>query len=319
MICQMFVGSRFAPSLLLALLFLFLLLATTVILPIRADAESTSIDCNKLLTKPDGRRFRIFKEPWVLGKPFERLTPDPEAAIAAWTSRCLEEVDVWYGAVLQPDDKQAPIPFTRLLEHARARPLKSDIRVIDVESWPVQGDIATMAESRAKYTDLFWSVKSLSNSKTVGFYNLPPVPDYWRIKAGPGTGKFKEWQKDNDYFSGLAIAVDAFFPSLYTIFEEDIASWQKISDSKIAEIVRYGQNKPIIPFIMPYYHEGNRKKGGTEINSNFFREQIEYLFDHSDGVIIWTSLEDWNEQNQWWAAVSDFLDARGNKSINSAN
>jgi len=291
------------------LFFSLLLLPSTatVILPVRAGAETASFDCSKLLTKPDGRRFRIFKEPWVLGKPFERLTPDPEAAAAVWTSRCLEEIDVWYGAVLQPDDRQAPIPFARLLKHARARPYKSDIRVIDVESWLTQGNIATMVESRAKYTDLFWSVKRFSKSKLVGFYNLPPVPDYRRIKAGPGTEKFKNWQKDNNFFGGLAAIVDAFFPSLYTGFEEDIASWRTITDPKLAEIARYSQNKLVIPFIMPYYHEGNPKKGGSEIDSIFFQDQIEYLFNNADGVIIWTGLNDWDEKSEWWIALNRFL------------
>jgi len=290
---------------------IFLSLATTVFLPIRVDAGTTGFDCNKLLTKPDGRRFRIFKEPWILGKPFERLTLAPEATAALWKSRCLEEIDVWYGAVLQTDDKQAPIPFARLLKHARARPFKSDVRVIDVESWSTQGDLATMTESRAKYMDLFWSVKSVSASKLVGFYNLPPVPDYWRIKAGPRTEKFKDWQKDNDFFGNLAVIVDAFFPSLYTTLEEDLASWRAMSDPRLAEVARYNQNKPVIPFIMPYYHEGNRKLGGSEIDSRYFQGQIEYLFNNADGVVIWTGLNDWDEKSEWWTALNRFLEIAG--------
>ena len=307
---------QFIPKIYLALLFLIFL---TTYSPTQAGAGPQTYNCDKLLTKTDGQRFRIFKEPWVLGKPFEGLTPDPQAAIEAWQSHCLEEIDVWYGAALQTTDKQATIPFARLSKHARERPLKGDIRVIDVESWPIQGDLATMAGSRAKYTDLFWSVKSLSESKVVGFYNFPPVPDYWRIKAGIGAQKFREWQKDNDFYRSLAAAVDAFFPSLYTVFEENIAAWRETTDPKLAEIERYRQNKPVIPFIMPYYHEGNRKKGGTEIDSDFLQGQIEYLFNSTDGVIIWTALEDWDEHAQWWVALSGFLDARATEIAKSAN
>lgn len=277
-----------------------------------ADDHDAAINakCSLLLTKLDGSRFHIFKEPWILGKPFAHLTPKPQETAAAWRSRCLEETTVWYGSNIQDKDRNAPVRFNKLVDQLRAKRPVSEFLVIDVESWPTQGSQPAVNEAKIKYTNLLEMVRKLAPTKKIGFYNLPPVPDYWRIKAGEGSPKYKAWQKDNDRFYELAGAVDAFFPSLYTGFEENIVEWRTVADPKLAEVARISGGKPVVPFIMPYYHEGNKIKGGTEIDQYFFQDQLAYLFEHTDGAIVWTGLSTWDDQSEWWKALDQFLAER---------
>ena len=78
------------------------------------------------------------------------------------------------------------------------------------------------------------------------------------------------------------------------------------------------RNQPVIAFIWPEYH--NRSRYPDElIAREFWRIQLETLFEIADGVIIWSNQEESIDTGSgWWQATVEFVDRleRAGVSIN---
>jgi hypothetical protein len=74
----------------------------------------------------------------------------------------------------------------------------------------------------------------------------------------------------------------------------------------LREARQYG--KPVYAFLWPRYHDSNRFIGGQPISRKFWRKQLETVYRHADGVVIWDydrSL--WREYMPWWLETKAFL------------
>ena len=103
----------------------------------------------------------------------------------------------------------------------------------------------------------------------------------------------QSWKDRNKFFASLANHVDVVFPSLYT-FYNDQAGWEQYATANIAEARKY--NKPVYAFIWPQYHGSNATIGGQHIAGDYWRKQLETVYQYADGVVIWAG---WGWQNDW--------------------
>lgn len=208
---------------------------------------------------------------------------------------------------------QPPAPL-HVQDAARAARKSGELLVLDVEHWPLRGGEAAVQASLAKYQRLLALFKLRAAGKPVGYYGLPVGRDFWRAVEAPGSGPFKEWQKENDALKPLAEALDASLPSLYT-FYPDQAAWVGYAVANLAEARRVNPGKPVYAFLWPRFHDSNPTLGGRPLPADFWRLQLETARRHADGVVIWGGWgEDggqgparWNEDAPWWKATLDFL------------
>jgi hypothetical protein len=99
--------------------------------------------------------------------------------------------------------------------------------------------------------------------------------------------RFATWQATSDYLKPLAESVDYMFPVLYT-GTTDMDMWERTAKSTIEDSRRYG--KPVIPFLMPYYHEGaGTNLIGTELPTVDWQRELDVVHQYADGAVIWTS------------------------------
>jgi hypothetical protein len=111
--------------------------------------------------------------------------------------------------------------------------------------------------------------------------------------------RFAPWQATSEYLRPLADSVDYMFPVLYT-GTTDMDQWDRTAKSTIEDSRRYG--KPVIPFLMPYYHEGaGGSLAGTELPTEYWQRQLDLVRQYADGAVIWTSQTAAN--NQAWVST----------------
>jgi hypothetical protein len=75
----------------------------------------------------------------------------------------------------------------------------------------------------------------------------------------------------------------------------------------MTEAKQYG--RPVYPFLWPQYH-----KSWKPIDRDFWRLQLETVFDNADGMVIWTPAKGkprWNPVAPWWEETVDFLKTAG--------
>ena len=188
--------------------------------------------------------------------------------------------------------------------------------VLDFESYPLTGSDEVVSNSLSKLTSIIDAFKASAPDRKFGFYEILPIRDYWRAVEGPGKPKYIQWQKENDRLRVLDQKVDALFPSLYT-FYDDKAGWIKYATAQICEARRLSR-KPVYVFLWPEYHDSNRKLGGTPIDPEFWRIQLDTARKLADGMVIWGGYDfakkhaaDWDENAGWWRSTVEFMRANG--------
>lgn len=193
---------------------------------------------------------------------------------------------------------------------------------IDIEHWPMYppGTTPEVPGGVEVTTDKFLKVADWMHSEapgvSIGFYAYPPIRDYWTpgyfYSKDPAT--LARWRERNDLLSRLAEKVDIIFPSLYTFYDlappGSLDGWKKYAIANIEEAKQYG--KPVYPIIWPQYHDSNKTVGGNHIPGPSWREQLETILDHADGVVIWGGWQlEWNPNAEWWLATLDFIRDHG--------
>lgn len=181
-----------------------------------------------------------------------------------------------------------------------------DLLVLDVEHW----DLAGIAPSEIKRNiDRYLSILTIFRQHIprpqLGLYGVLPVRSYWApVRANPI--EVTAWRRENQALQPIADAVDIVFPSLYT-FYEDQGDWITYAKANMQEAKHYG--KPVYPFLWPQYH--NSRKA---ISGDFWRVQLETVFNNADGMVIWTPAKGkprWDPNAPWWLETVDFLEQAG--------
>jgi len=259
----------------------------------------------QLLNKENGKSFKVFH---IMGY---RDIPD-------LGPYCIEKLKIWYGPEFWPDgvprkdDFDLGLPDRNRVEGVAQRsPEFGGTTVLDIEHWPVEDETFAEAAVDNYLTVLDWFRRSAPSDQQVGYYSMLPIRDYWRAVRGKDDRKYKAWQEENDRLVALADAVDIVFPSIYT-FYEDQEGWLNYAKAQIDESRRIAPDKKVYAFLWPEYHPSNRTRSGDPIEPDYWREQLEFLKEHADGVVIWTIGQtkaiNFADIPPWWGETVRFIE-----------
>ncbi len=193
--------------------------------------------------------------------------------------------------------------------------------VLDIERWLLKGDGPVVQSTVDKFVSVLSWVKDEAPGVPFGVYGTVPIPDYWRAIRDPASEEFRSWQRDNDRLERISDRVDALFPSIYT-FYPDRQIWATYAIAQIAEAKRKAKGKPVYAFLCPQYHESNRLLGLHSLDPDYWELQLNTVYQHADGVVIWggwgtNGPEPWNEEAPWWQVTKRFMN-RINTSVPAA-
>jgi hypothetical protein len=195
---------------------------------------------------------------------------------------------------------------------AREAQAKASPVVIDIEHWPLHGDLNQIRDSLSKYMTVLQWYKEAAPGLSVGYYGTPPVRDYWRAITPPTSKERQSLSDENDRLQPLAGTVDILFPSLYT-FYNDQGGWVRYAYGQIAEARRCANGKPVYVFLWPQYHNSNRNLARTYLPADYWRLELETAKQYADGIVLWGGWGDnnrpakWEEEAIWWKVTKDFM------------
>lgn len=177
---------------------------------------------------------------------------------------------------------------------------------LDIEHWSLT-DEDDFRENLPKYISVLKFIKHKYPSLKTGFYSLVPERNFYAPAYGAANA-LEQWRKKNEQLDALGSSVDVIFPSLYT-FNHDQQAWQKYAIANIAEARRYG--KPVIAFLWPQIHDSNLINGLEFVSGEFWQLQLETVYRHADGVLIWTphgsNKTIFNPTAEWWRVTEQFV------------
>jgi hypothetical protein len=223
----------------------------------------------------------------------------------------LKRIPVVYPAYMwdsKEESVQTNLPErNRVNAFARLAAQSSNILVVDIEQWPVEGDPQTVAASVGKLQTVIQWFKSPAPSMKVGFYGFPPLRDYWDSIQPEGSPRYKSWQANNERLAPIAKLSDVLFPSLYT-FYEDRSGWTKYAIAEIREARRFAGGKPVYVFLWPQY-ETTGKLANAFLPGDFWRMELETAGKYADGIVIWccTGRQTWDDKAPWWSETQKFI------------
>jgi hypothetical protein len=245
---------------------------------INRDAEFKVFDGSLFKNKPDLRSYGIETATLV----YQGQLWDSKSSIQATTEQQARKV----GKAIAGDPSKETV-------------------ILDIEAWPLKGDIVTINQSLQRYSSLVkWFRSELPNA-SIGYYSLPPLRDYWRAIKGSGSPEYRAWQSDNNKIKRLMSTLDASYPSLYT-FYTDRAGWVNYAIANLKEAKRLNPGKPVYAFLWPTYHDSNALLKGQAIPGDYWALQLETVMQYADGLVIW-GVGDWNENAEWWSVTKDFM------------
>jgi|SRR5688572_19892171 hypothetical protein len=221
----------------------------------------------------------------------------------------LKDVTVVYANALWPKKVQRSEPDTSFIRSEtipRMRRKATDLVVIDVEHWDLTGTSPDAIERNIKrYVTILDTFRTHMPGVRIGLYSTVPIRNYWTpVKGKPA--ELATWRSENERLKPIADASDVIFPSLYT-FYDDRDGWLTYAQANIAEAKQYG--RPVYPFLWPQYHTT-----WGPIDRDFWRLQLETVYDNADGMVIWSPAKGkprWNPEAPWWQETVDFLQASG--------
>lgn len=221
----------------------------------------------------------------------------------------LKDVTVVYTGALWPKNAKHSEPdlsFIRSVTIPKVRRRAPDLVVIDVEHWDLTGTSPAAIERNIdRYIAILDTFRTHMPGIRLGLYSMVPIRNYWTPVRGR-SADLAAWRSDNERLKPIADATDVIFPSLYT-FYDDRDGWLTYAKANMEEAKQYG--RPIYPFLCPGYH-----KSGKPIERDFWRFQLETVFNNADGMVIWSSARGrprWNPEAPWWEGTVDFLQASG--------
>ncbi len=192
--------------------------------------------------------------------------------------------------------------------------------------WACTDTAGNPSDTPKKFETLVKWTREAAPKLKIGFYQIPPITNFWDAQLPETDPKYMAWQKNNDCYKPLANMVDILFPSLYTFYDETsdkyfegghIGGWLKYATANIKEARRLS-NKPVYPFLWMQYHDSNPTAGLNLIPGPFWKLQLETMQKLADGLVIWGSISKtsslqkfesltWDEQSEWWVETKLFL------------
>lgn len=186
--------------------------------------------------------------------------------------------------------------------------LPADTKVVclDIEHWKLT-DTEKASGNMARLSSVLALFQRRLPGREIGYYGLTPERNYW-APVKQDQQAMTQWQSHNRKVAPLADKADAVFPSLYTFYPNP-EGWRKYALANIREARQY--NKPVYVFLWPQFHDSNRRLKHQDLPRNFWRQQLELVKAHADGVVIWTPASarlEWQDDNPWWLETRDFLE-----------
>ncbi len=148
----------------------------------------------------------------------------------------------------------------------------------------------------------------------IGYYGVVPKTAFiWKNIQPPGSTNYLNWQSLNLSLKPVASKIDIFFPSFYT-FDSDTLAWKNVVMATLDEIKRYNINIPAYAYVWPQYHDKTPIQFQF-LDPSIWKFELETLYPLTDGIVIWTSNKDvnnqiisWDETMPWWQATLAFID-----------
>lgn len=206
------------------------------------------------------------------------------------------------------------IDVENLKRLAKSLPKSLKPYILDIECWNIHSD-NDIEDNRNidKYILVIKTMKETRPDLKFGYYGVLPNRDYWApIKQD--IDELRRWYRINNRLKRLAQHVDVVCPSLYT-FYNDPAGWKRYASENIKRAKEYG--KPVYPFLWPQYHEGgNVRPKWKDVDSIFWRMQLDHVYSEADGIIIWgawdlSTVENkskyWDDNLAWWKTTKIFI------------
>jgi hypothetical protein len=222
-----------------------------------------------------------------------------------------------------PKDNRKELPkLNAVLNRLVKIPSSHEIVVLDFEQWPLQGYRHRpwiYSESIKKLENTFELFKRHRPSIQFGFFAQIPVCHFSRAILPLEHPDHVIWQTDVRRVKPLAEKVDVIFPSAYT-YTDNRAEWAKFIEVSLKEAKKIFHGK-VYPFIWPQFF--NRPPTPPNLraqymDAEFWRYQLETIYRHADGVVIWggwdfekTKAAVWKEDASWWHATKLFLEQKG--------
>jgi hypothetical protein len=239
-------------------------------------------------------------------KPFE-IYDDTHNSYPTKPQLTFPKIKLFYQWDLITDPTATSMPdFPKMEQAAATLPVDyNGVIVLDIEMWPVYTDKSLLG----RFETVFDFFKGRFPNATIGYYGIFPDRSIFECLFPRAAFQYTVWQKRNDVVAPLAYKMDAFFPSLYTMYE-DQDRWEIYCKANVEEARRYALGKPVIPFIWPLYH------GAAfpiplrlqMIPTDYMRHQIECCYKYADGVVIWQDNGNyaWSNDTPWYKAATDF-------------
>ncbi|MER9870207.1 hypothetical protein NKJ35_24070 [Mesorhizobium sp. M0136] len=213
--------------------------------------------------------------------------------------------------ILGPD-----IPNPAQIDEAKRQPRTNEHLVIDIESWPLEGE--GQAVSIGKYQQTLTAFRKADPNIRLGLYSVLPVRDYWRANGHHGEAGVAAWRKTNsDIAAGLIPYVDDLYPSLYT-FYGDKDAWIVYAEANLREARRISAGKPVYCFLWPQFF-----KTFAFLPGDYWYAELDTCRRMADGVVLWGTIRDagpphrsaeWDDKAEWWQATLRFLsEVRGTR------
>lgn len=185
-------------------------------------------------------------------------------------------------------------------------PSETSVVNLDIEHWSLYNQPTTdlQIEYLASIAD---TVREVRPRLDIGYFGILPVINY-NAPTSQKIERLSIWKTENTRLHSLANHVDTIYPVLYTFFDDQV-DWKNYAIANINEARKYG--KPVIAFLWPQYHESNKELAHNHIDKEFWKMQLETVYEHADGVVIWKpwidGKKDWNPDAGWWQATVEFI------------
>ena len=216
-----------------------------------------------------------------------------------------------YDKNIAPDER-----FVRKLAKS-IRP-KSRYVVLDIESWPIRGyqrKPEVVEKSIENYLNVLKWFKQERPDLHIGYFGFPKN-NYIDAQESSGTFMYGRHMKEVRSILPILTLSDAAYPSAYT-FEGSFLNWTKAFLGMLKKLKMHYQGK-IYVFMSPDYIDAsfidNHENDNKPLPDGMWRKQLEFAYDHVDGVVIWGGWKDhemnrlkWDGRRQWWSETKAFI------------
>lgn len=209
--------------------------------------------------------------------------------------------------------KQIGLPDRSLPPSGRVEKVMAGVSTsfctVDIERWWPNDHSGTKPlddKALANYIEVSKRVdRSIQSGRMWGWYSTAPQRAYFAPVRG-GSAE-RDWKAANDKAAAMLELADFIAPSLYTFSSvPDQDDWQKYARGNIAEALRIGAGKPVLPYLWPFWHV----KGTEAIDRVFMLKQYETCIDAgASGVVIF--ITSGNRKTAYGTAHTRYFDAIG--------